>query len=49
MVVLGAYLGAAGIGDDVELKAPTGQSVLVTQNGFDGDAVTIYTRYDEFH
>lgn len=49
VVVLVAYLGAAGIGDVVELKAPAGQSVLVTQDGFDGDVVTIYTRYDEFH
>ncbi|MGO4191653.1 hypothetical protein AB4Y67_08280 [Arthrobacter sp. YAF17] len=49
VVVLVAYLGAAGIGDDVELTAPTGQSVLVTQDGFDGDVVTVYTRYDEFH
>lgn len=49
VVVMVAYLGAAGIGDDVELKAPSGESVLVTQDGFDGDVVTIYTRYDEFH
>lgn len=49
VVVLFAYLGAAGIADDVELKAATGQSVLVTQDGFDGDVVEIYTRYDEFH
>jgi len=48
-VVLVAYSGAAGIGDHVELEAPTGQSVLVTQDGFDGDVVEIFTKYDEFH
>lgn len=49
VVVLFAFLGAAGIGDVVELEAANGQSVLVTQDGFDGDAVEIYTKYDEFH
>ena len=48
-VVLVAYFGADGIGDNVELEAATGQSVLVTQDGFDGDVVEIFTRYDEFH
>jgi len=49
VVVLVAYFGAVGIGDKVELEAADGQSVLVTQDGFDGDAVEIYTKYDEFH
>lgn len=48
-VVLVAYFGAAGIGDNVESAAPTGQSLLVTQDGFDGDVVVIFTKYDEFH
>lgn len=48
-VVLAAYVGAAGIGDNVELGAVTGQWVLVTQDGFDGDVVEIFTKYDEFH
>lgn len=49
VVVLFAYLGAVGIGDDVELTTADGQSVLVTQDGFDGDVVEIYTKYDQFH
>lgn len=49
VVVLFAYLAAMGIGDDVELTAATGQSVLVTQDGFDGDVVVIYTKYDRLH
>ena len=49
VVALFAFLGAVGICDHIEFEATTGQSVLVTQDGFDGDAVDIYTQYDEFH
>lgn len=44
-----AALGAFGIGDTVKVSTAGGQSVLVTQDGFDGDSVVIYTRHDEYH
>jgi hypothetical protein len=44
-----AYLGAFGIGDTVKVVAANGQSVLITQDGFDGDSVGIYTKHDELH
>jgi hypothetical protein len=44
-----AGLGAFGIGDTVKITATDGQSVLVTQDGFDGDSVDIYTEHDELH
>jgi hypothetical protein len=44
-----AALGAFGIGDAVKITAADGQSVLVTQDGFDGDTVDIYTQHDELH
>ncbi len=44
-----AYLGAFGIGDTVKVVATDGQSVLVTQDGFDGDSVDIYSPHDELH
>jgi hypothetical protein len=37
------------IGDDVKVVAADGQSVLISQDGFDGDSVDIYTGHDEFH
>lgn len=43
-----AVLGATGIGDTVRLEAADGRSVLVTQDGFDGDVVDIYTEYGSF-
>ncbi|MBT2550589.1 hypothetical protein [Arthrobacter sp. ISL-65] len=49
LVLVFAYLGAVGIGDTVKVVAADGQSVLVTQDGFDGDIVDIYTEHDEFH
>jgi hypothetical protein len=39
---------AAGSGDYVKVVAPDGQSVLVTQDDFDGDAVHIYPQHDDF-
>ena len=44
-----AALGAFGIGDTVKVSTAGGQSVLVAQDGFDGDSVVIYTRHDEYH
>ncbi|MDQ0664437.1 hypothetical protein QFZ35_002935 [Arthrobacter ulcerisalmonis] len=44
-----ALIGAVGLGDDVKIVATDGQSVLITQDGFDGDSVVIYTGHDEFH
>lgn len=48
-ILLFTYLSAFGIGDIVKFTAADGQSVLVTQDGFDGDSVDIYTKHDEFH
>lgn len=44
-----AFLGAVGIGDDVKVVATDGTNVLVSQDGFDGDSVDIYTEHDEYH
>jgi hypothetical protein len=41
-------LGAFGIGDTVKITAADGQSVLITQDGFDGDSVDIYAEHDEY-
>jgi uncharacterized membrane protein YhaH (DUF805 family) len=49
LVFLFALLGALGFRDYVEFQAADGRSVLVTQDGFDGDIVLIYTKYDDFH
>jgi hypothetical protein len=49
LMFLFAALGAFGIGDAVKITAADGQSVLVTQDGFDGDTVDIYTQHDELH
>jgi hypothetical protein len=48
LVFLLALLSTIGFGDYVEFHAADGQSVLVTQDGFDGDIVWIYTEYDDF-
>ncbi|MGF9648892.1 hypothetical protein AAIH32_13005 [Pseudarthrobacter oxydans] len=48
MLLFGA-LGAFGIGDTTKIVAADGRSVLVSQDGFDGDVVVIYTRHDDFH
>jgi hypothetical protein len=44
-----ALLGAVGIADTVKVTAADGRSVLITQDGFDGDRVDIYTEHDELH
>ena len=44
-----ACIGSAGIGDTVKVVGADGQSVLITQDGFDGDAVDIYTERDALH
>ncbi|WP_457950171.1 hypothetical protein ACTAQI_06035 [Pseudarthrobacter sp. alpha12b] len=49
LMCLFAVLGAYGIGDTVRVTARDGQSVLVTQDGFDGDTVHIYTEHDGLH
>jgi hypothetical protein len=49
LMFLFATLGAFGIGDTVKIVAADGTSVLVTQDGFDGDIVDIYTQHDELH
>lgn len=49
LVFLFAALGAYGINETVKVTATDGQSVLVTQDGFDGDTVHIYTEHDELH
>ncbi|MGX1162379.1 hypothetical protein FBY31_3563 [Arthrobacter sp. SLBN-100] len=49
LIFLFAALGAFGIGDTVKIVAEDGTSVLVSQDGFDGDSVVIYTEHDEFH
>jgi uncharacterized membrane protein YhaH (DUF805 family) len=49
LVFLLALLSTIGFGEYVEFHAADGQSVLVTQDGFDGDIVWIYTEYDDFH
>lgn len=43
-----AVLLATGSGDYVKVVAPDGQSVLVTQDDFDGDVVHVYTHHDDF-
>ncbi|PNI09763.1 hypothetical protein CXX84_05920 [Arthrobacter sp. AFG7.2] len=49
LIFLFATLSAFGIGDTVKFVAADGTSALVSQDGFDGDAVAIYTEHDEFH
>jgi hypothetical protein len=49
LVFLFASLGAIGFNDYVKFQADDGRSVLVTQDGFDGDLVSIYSEYDDFH
>ncbi|WP_045731664.1 hypothetical protein [Pseudarthrobacter chlorophenolicus] len=49
IVLIFAILGAVGIGDDVKVAAADGQSVLLVQDGFDGDTVDIYTLHDDLH
>jgi hypothetical protein len=49
LVFLFACLGAFGIGDTVKITSADGPSVLITQDGFDGDNVDIYTKHDELH
>jgi hypothetical protein len=49
LLFLFATLGAFGIGDTVKIVAADGTSVLVSQDGFDGDRVVIYTHQDEYH
>ncbi|MET3172823.1 UNVERIFIED_ORG: hypothetical protein ABIB52_000651 [Arthrobacter sp. UYCu721] len=49
LMFLFAYFGAFGIGDTVKITAADGPSVLITQDGFDGDSVDIYTEHDELH
>lgn len=44
-----ATLGAFGIGDTTKIVAADGTSVLVSQDGFDGDSVVIYAEHDEHH
>ncbi|WP_426767027.1 hypothetical protein ACP3TD_09575 [Pseudarthrobacter sp. 1G09] len=44
-----AAFGAFGVSDTMKITAVDGQSVLVTQDGFDGEAVDIYTEYDAYH
>lgn len=49
VMLLFAALGAFGIGDTTKIVAADGTSVLVSQDGFDGDSVVIYAEHDEFH
>lgn len=44
-----AILAAAMASAYVKVDAPGGQSVLITQDHFDGDSVDIYTRHDDTH
>lgn len=49
LMFLFAALGAFGIGDTVKIVATDGASILVSQDGFDGDTVTIYKEHDKYH
>jgi hypothetical protein len=49
LMFLFAALGAFGIGDTVKIVAADGTAVLVSQDGFDGDIVTVYTQHDALH
>ncbi|WP_455834090.1 hypothetical protein [Pseudarthrobacter siccitolerans] len=49
LMLLFAAFGSFGVGETVKIVAADGTSVLVTQDGFDGDTVVIYTQHDEFH
>jgi hypothetical protein len=49
LMLLFAALGALGIGDTVKIVAVDGTSVLVSQDGFDGDTVVVYRQHDEYH
>lgn len=44
-----AFLTAGMSADYVRLEAADGQSVLITQDQFDGEAVDIYVRHDDTH
>lgn len=43
-----AALSAFGINDTVKIVAADGQSVLITQDGFDGDIINVYTEHHAF-
>ena len=49
LTALLVFLLAAGIGDQTRFEASNGQSIVVTQDGFDGDSVAIYTEHERFH
>lgn len=49
IMLIFAIIGTVGVTDDVKVTAADGQSVLLVQDGFDGDSVDIYTQQDEFH
>lgn len=49
LIFVFAFLGAFGIGDTVKVTAADGRSVLITQDGFDGESVDIYIEHDGFH
>ena len=49
LMFLFAARGAFAVSDTVKITAADGQSVLVTQDGFDGEAVDNYTEYDARH
>ncbi|MFF1253534.1 hypothetical protein ACFVYC_13675 [Pseudarthrobacter sp. NPDC058329] len=49
IILLFTLLSAFGIGDTAKITAADGQSVLITQDGFDGDIVEIYTEHDGLH
>lgn len=49
LTALVVFLIAAGIGDQTRFEAPNGESIVVTQDGFDGDSVSVYTEHGRFH
>lgn len=49
IILIFAFLGAVGIGDDARITAGDGSSVLISQDGFDGDRVVIYVQQDDYH
>jgi hypothetical protein len=49
LIFIFAFLGAIGIGDTVKVTAADGRSVMITQDGFDGDSVDVYVEHDGLH
>ncbi|WP_426763042.1 hypothetical protein ACP3TD_11515 [Pseudarthrobacter sp. 1G09] len=49
VLLIFASIGGIGTSDIVKVEGGDGESVLLVQDGFDGDTVDIYTQHDDLH